>query len=83
MVFDKANGAAVLTCGFDDNGNRSNDVWVWFDNEWSVQTTSNSLPVRNTPNLAYDDQNENIVLYAGQQGWSGGGVYYYDTWILE
>ena len=82
MVFDKNRGAAVLTCGIENNS-RSNDVWVWYDEEWSQQTTSSLLPVRNTPNLAYDDQNGNIILYAGQEGWSNGGVYHNDTWILE
>jgi len=82
MIYDKQKSVTILSSGL-ENGTRTSATWAWKDSEWTELSLSSYPPVRNTPNLAYDEQTQSVLMYAGQEGWSSGGIYHYDTWILE
>jgi hypothetical protein len=51
--------------------------------DWELLSLMGVPPARNSGMLAYDEFNEEIVLFAGQSGWSSGGIFFSDTWVLR
>jgi len=83
MAYYPAVQTTILFAGLDTTGTRSDQTWAWDGSDWELLTLSGTPPARNSPLLAYDELNEEMVLFGGQSGWSSGGIFLSDTWVLR
>jgi len=83
MAYHLAVQTTILFAGLDTTGARSDQTWAWDGSDWELLTLSGTPPARNSPLLAYDELNEEMVLFGGQSGWSSGGIFLSDTWVLR
>lgn len=71
MAYDAATGTIVLFGGssglFGGGCCDLNDTWIWDGNTWTQVFPPVSPPARrfDTPGMAYDAENENVVLFGG------------------
>ena len=70
----------VLVFGGSDGTNVYNDVWLWFGNQWAVDTIGTPPPARQSAALVEDSTNGNAVLFGGNASATGSSPLG-DTWL--
>ena len=88
MTFDSKNGVAVLFGGYrTSHSNELDDTWVYDvgANTWRELNPSVKPPPRHWPGLAYDKNNEVVVLFGGHDNilFQSPLEIINDTWILD
>jgi hypothetical protein len=76
LVFDTANGEAVLFGGDSGTGIYYSDTWTWNGSTWTQRTPVHSPSGRTSVAAAYDAIHAKVVLF-------GGYPYLGDTWTWD
>jgi len=64
MVYDAANGEAILFSGLDDDENLVNETWSWNGEEWKL-LSEEGPESRGHFGFVYDPSHEQTLLYGG------------------
>jgi hypothetical protein len=60
-------------------GQDANDTWLWTGDDWLQLSPTNSPPVRESAGIAFDEVNQQTVVFGGLSG----NTLLYDTWVLQ
>lgn len=77
-TFDSDRNLLLLFGGF-DRGTYSGDTWMWQGTQWSRLSVAGPS-ARNGPQLAYDQQRRQVVMFGGDTRATGALG---DTWVLD
>jgi hypothetical protein len=69
-------GEVVLFGGITQNGQRSDETWIWNGTTWTQANPATKPSPRSTPAMAYDAARDKIVLFSGAAASN-------DTWLFD
>ena len=79
LAYDDVTRSVVLFGG-DNSGPAFTDTWTWDGSTWTQQFPASFPSARSTPQMAYDDELGEVVLFGG---FGGPGDNLNDTWTWD
>ncbi len=81
MAYDTVDHVTVLFGGYNYYaGGVLSDTWVWDGSSWTQRSPAVHPPARLDAVMAYDERNQKVVLYGGQDFLNG---VFDDTWVYD
>ena len=84
MVYDSKNDKVIIFSGYGSSGPNECDTWVYDypTNTWQEMSPLNSPNARYGASCVYDEVNESMILFGGNNDPSG-SIYLSDTWRYD
>ncbi len=80
MAYDVSRNNIILFGGMFDNS-VFDDTWVWDGHNWQALNPAHSPPARCCNAMAFDSNQEKVVLYGGWNNLTG--EFFNDTWVWD